>query len=65
VDGTTWTDPRYADVVAAWDRMAHRRLQQGPVRPCPSCQHGLGTVMMVDLTTRKPITMPCPRCPAG
>lgn len=64
MDGTTWTDPRYADLVAAWDEMKDRRVRHGPVTPCPSCQHGLGAIMMADLTTKEPISMTCPLCPA-
>jgi hypothetical protein len=65
MDGSTWTDPRYAELVEAWDEMRQQRLRRGPVTRCPSCQHGLGTIMMVDLTTKRPITTPCLRCPAG
>lgn len=56
----TWTDPQYADLVAAYDRL--RNGQNGPARPCPSCQHGLGALLMVDLTTKKPIITLCPVC---
>lgn len=62
MDGTSWTDPRYADLVKAWDDMTARRVRQGPIKPCPTCHHGLGTVMMVDLKTKAPLSVGCPSC---
>lgn len=63
MDGTTWTDPRYAELVEVFDELVARRRRQGPITPCPSCLHGLGAILMVDLTTKKPITpVRCTRC---
>ena len=55
----TWTDPRYAELVEAFDEMKRRRQRQGPTHPCPACQHGLGTIMMVDLETKAPLSVVC------
>ncbi|PPS89554.1 hypothetical protein [Streptomyces sp. MH60] len=55
----SWTDPRYADLVETYDQL---RQERPVTRPCRSCLHGLGSVMMVDLTTRQPITVPCSAC---
>lgn len=61
-----WVDPRYADLVRTWDRVVQRRASRGPVvKQCKACTHGLGTVVMVDLVTKKPFTAPCIRCSPG
>lgn len=59
---TTWTDPRYADVVETFDRLRQQRQKQGPLKPCRSCTHGLGKILMVDPQTQKPIVVDCPSC---
>lgn len=62
MEETTWTDPRYAGLVETWDQMRQNRARRGPAAPCPSCLHGLGSIVMVDLVTKKPTVIPCPRC---
>lgn len=60
---TMWVNPQYAELVEVFDQLVARRRRQGPIAPCRACAHGLGAVVMVDLTTRKPITpVPCVRC---
>jgi len=65
MDGTTWIDPRYADLVERWSHMQQERVRRGPVHPCPACLHGLGTIMMVNPETKEPISIPCAQCNAS
>jgi hypothetical protein len=62
---TRWVDPRYAELVEVFDELVARRRRRGPVTPCRACTHGLGSIVMVDLVTRKPITTPCTGCYTG
>ncbi|MFD8650668.1 hypothetical protein [Streptomyces mirabilis] len=62
---TRWVDPQYAELVEAFDELVARRRRQGPVTRCRSCTHGLGAIVMVDLTTKKPIVTPCTGCRTG
>ncbi|MGA5598483.1 hypothetical protein ACPCSE_30035 [Streptomyces cellulosae] len=58
----TWTDPRYTELVDEYDRLREKRATT--VRHCPGCLHGLGSLMMVDLKTRRPLLVNCGLCGA-
>lgn len=62
MDGSTWVDPRYAELVAVWRRLREERACRGPDKPCASCGHGLGAVVMVDLVSKAPLVYACVRC---
>jgi hypothetical protein len=65
MDGNSWVDPRYAELVETWDQLKRQRQRRGGAsRTCPACRHGLGATVMVDLGTKKPISIPCQRCSA-
>jgi hypothetical protein len=55
VDGTTWTDPRYAALVDAWDRLKKHPRQETSCRGC----FGVGAVVMVTGEDRKPLILSC------
>jgi hypothetical protein len=57
---TSWTDPRYRDLAAAWaTTRSEPRTGRRPRRTCP---HGNGVTLVVDEQTRAPRNLNCAEC---